>query len=71
LGHALGEGKSLQQALDCQQGVTEGIPTAAALIARAAPTDMPICQAVASLLTGRITLIHAMDQLLARPPRDE
>jgi glycerol-3-phosphate dehydrogenase (NAD(P)+) len=71
LGYALGEGKSLQQALDSQNGVTEGIFTAAALLKRAAPTEMPICKAVASLLAGQITLNHAMGQLLARPLRDE
>ena len=54
-------------------GVTEGVATAPALVARAAASgvELPICQAVADLLAGRVTVAEAMARLLARPRRDE
>jgi glycerol-3-phosphate dehydrogenase (NAD(P)+) len=71
LGFALGQGRSLSEALSTISGVAEGVPAAAALVGRSGPTDIPICQAVASLLDGRITLNQAIAQLLSRPPRNE
>jgi glycerol-3-phosphate dehydrogenase (NAD(P)+) len=71
LGRALGEGRRLVDILARQTGVTEGVATAAALVARAGQVDMPICQSVASLLTGKLTLDQAISQLLSRPQRDE
>jgi len=71
LGRALGEGKTLSEVLAIRTGVTEGVATAAALIARAGLIDMPICRAVALLLAGEITLKQAIAQLLSRPQRDE
>jgi glycerol-3-phosphate dehydrogenase (NAD(P)+) len=71
LGLALGRGKSLSGVLANRTGVTEGVPTAAALVARAGPVDLPICRAVADLLAGVKTLDLAIAQLLSRPQRDE
>jgi glycerol-3-phosphate dehydrogenase (NAD(P)+) len=71
LGVALGRGQSLADILAARQVVTEGVETAPALVARAAGVDMPICSAVAALLTGRTTLDEAKAVLLARPRRDE
>ena len=51
--------------------VIEGVSTAAALVARAAGLDLPICTAVADLLGGRLSLIDAMTRLLARKLREE
>jgi glycerol-3-phosphate dehydrogenase (NAD(P)+) len=51
--------------------VVEGIPTAAALIARATGVDLPICTAVADLIAGAITLPDAIARLLTRKLRDE
>jgi glycerol-3-phosphate dehydrogenase (NAD(P)+) len=71
LGQALGRGDSLPGILASRSGVTEGVPTAAALVARAGGIDLPICRAVADLLAGAKTLDEAIAQLLSRPQRDE
>jgi glycerol-3-phosphate dehydrogenase (NAD(P)+) len=71
LGYALGRGEHLSNILAGRSGVTEGVPTAAALVARAGAVDLPICQAVADLLAGAKTLDQAIAELLSRPQRDE
>ena len=71
LGFALGQGQQLSDILAGRSSVTEGVTTAPALVARAGTVDMPICQAVAALLAGSITVARAMEQLLSRPNRDE
>jgi glycerol-3-phosphate dehydrogenase (NAD(P)+) len=71
LGHALGQGQALADILAARHAVTEGVATAPALVARAEGVDLPICRAVADLVTGRATLGEAMAALLARPRRDE
>jgi glycerol-3-phosphate dehydrogenase (NAD(P)+) len=73
LGMALGRGESLTEILAARQGVTEGVATAPALVARAAKlgVDLPICAAVADLVRGRVTVQEAVARLLARPQRDE
>ena len=71
LGYALGQGQSLASILAERMAVTEGVPTAAALVARAGHVEMPICRAVADLLAGVKTLDQAITQLLSRPQRDE
>ena len=73
LGMALGRGESLTEILAARQGVTEGVTTAPALVARAAQlgVDLPICAAVAELVRGRVTVQEAVARLLARPRRDE
>jgi len=71
LGLALGRGEALAGVLAGRTGVTEGVATAPALLARAAGVDLPICTAVAALLVGQTTLNEAITELLARPRRDE
>jgi glycerol-3-phosphate dehydrogenase (NAD(P)+) len=71
LGYALGRGESLPSILASRSAVTEGVPTAAALVARAGEIDLPICRAVADLLAGVKTLDQSIVQLLSRPQRDE
>jgi glycerol-3-phosphate dehydrogenase (NAD(P)+) len=73
LGHDLGRGRSLEEALAATVGVAEGVATAPALVARAREigVELPICQAVADLLAGEMTVADAMMRLLARPRRDE
>lgn len=71
LGRALGRGASLSEILANQLAVTEGVPTAAALVARAGDVELPICHAVADLLAGVKTLDQTIVQLLSRPQRDE
>jgi glycerol-3-phosphate dehydrogenase (NAD(P)+) len=71
LGYALGQGKSLTDVLASRSAVTEGVATAAALVARAGDVELPICRAVAELLAGSKTLNQAIAELLSRPQRDE
>ena len=73
LGMALGRGESLADILAARQGVTEGVATAPALVARAASlgVEIPICAAVAELVSGKLSVQQAVSQLLARPQRDE
>ena len=71
LGQALGRGESLSTILARRSVVTEGVPTAAALVARAGNLDLPICRAVSDLLAGTRTLNQSIAQLMARPQRDE
>jgi glycerol-3-phosphate dehydrogenase (NAD(P)+) len=71
LGHALGRGESLSDILAQRSAVTEGVTTAAALVARAGGVELPICRAVADLLAGVVTLKQAIGQLMSRPQRDE
>jgi glycerol-3-phosphate dehydrogenase (NAD(P)+) len=71
LGYALGQGERLENVLARRAAVTEGVPTAAALIARAGEVEMPICRVVALMLAGGITVNQAIKELLSRPQRDE
>jgi glycerol-3-phosphate dehydrogenase (NAD(P)+) len=73
LGLALGRGERLGEVLAGRAGVTEGVKTAPALVARAAAlgVELPICAAVAELVAERITVAEAMARLLARPFRAE
>ncbi len=71
LGMELGRGVALADILAGRSAVTEGVATAPALVARAGATDLPICRAVAGLVSGRATLDQAIAALLARPLRDE
>ncbi|WP_428493217.1 NAD(P)H-dependent glycerol-3-phosphate dehydrogenase [Rhodopila sp.] len=71
MGYALGEGQSLSKILESRSGVTEGVMTAAALVARASDVELPICRAVADLLAGVKTVDQVITQLLSRPQRDE
>ncbi|MBV9537773.1 MAG: NAD(P)-dependent glycerol-3-phosphate dehydrogenase [Acidisphaera sp.] len=72
-GLALGRGASVADALAARAGVVEGVATAQALVARARASgiELPICEVVAALLAGAITLTGAMTALLSRPLRDE
>jgi glycerol-3-phosphate dehydrogenase (NAD(P)+) len=71
LGHALGRGDGLENILANRSAVTEGVATAAALVARSRGIELPICRAVADLLAGAVTLDQAIGQLMSRPQRDE
>jgi glycerol-3-phosphate dehydrogenase (NAD(P)+) len=72
-GVALGRGELPENILAGRSAVTEGVTTAPALVARAlrAGVSVPVCAAVAAVVSGRITLTQAMAALLARPLRDE
>jgi glycerol-3-phosphate dehydrogenase (NAD(P)+) len=73
VGLALGSGKSLQEALAGKLSVAEGVASAPAVraLARQLGVEMPICEAVAAVLAGEITLNRAIDGLLSRPLKSE
>ena len=73
LGIALGQGQTIGKALDGRLTVTEGVPTARAMVEMAAARgiDMPIATAVHSVISGNTTVDAAIEALLARPLRSE
>jgi glycerol-3-phosphate dehydrogenase (NAD(P)+) len=73
LGLALGQGRALADILAERSTVAEGVATAPALLARASQSgvSLPICAAVAALVSGAGTIPDMIGSLLARPLRDE
>lgn len=72
-GFALGQGRAAADILAERQSVTEGVATAPAVVAlaRVNGVEMPICEAVANVLSGHVTLGEAMTGLLERPFKAE
>jgi glycerol-3-phosphate dehydrogenase (NAD(P)+) len=73
LGIALGEGKSLDQALMGKLSVAEGVQSAPAIVhlAKSLEVDLPICKAVAAILAGTIKVDTAIENLYNRPLKSE
>ncbi|MEX0582518.1 MAG: NAD(P)H-dependent glycerol-3-phosphate dehydrogenase [Sneathiella sp.] len=73
LGAALGQGDILGEILQQRTAVTEGVYTASAIcrLAEKYNIEMPICVAVNEILNGGIAVSSAVEELLARPFRDE
>ncbi len=73
VGLALAENKSLPQILEELGHVAEGVYTAREVdrLARQYGVDMPISAAVAAVLDGRLTAAQAVEQLMARDPKEE
>jgi glycerol-3-phosphate dehydrogenase (NAD(P)+) len=73
VGLALGRGESLDQALSGKLSVAEGVATAPAVraLARSLGVEAPICEAMAAVLAGEITLDRAIAGLLSRPLKSE
>jgi glycerol-3-phosphate dehydrogenase (NAD(P)+) len=73
LGLVLGQGQALADVLASRSTVAEGVATAPALLARARAlgVSLPICAAVASVVTGAGTISDEIGALMARPLRDE
>lgn len=67
-GVALGRGESLEGRPLAEGAATAGI---AARLARDNAIDAPICEAVAAVLDGRLTVRAAMEALLSRPLKTE
>jgi len=72
-GMALGRGETLADILAARKAVTEGVASAPAVVALGEKhgVDLPICQAVDDVLSGRSGLDTAIDALLNRPFRAE
>ena len=73
VGLALAENKSLAQILAELGHVAEGVYTAREVdrLARELNVDMPISSAVAAVLDGRTSAALALEQLMARDPKEE
>lgn len=73
LGAALGEGRALKDILAERRSVAEGMESAPAVVALAAKykVEMPICQAVDSIVGERISIDEAIVALLSRPFKAE
>ena len=73
LGVALGKGVRLEDASGPGRPLAEGAATAPALVARASRhgVELPIAEAVADVLAGRIQVREAAERLLARPLKSE
>jgi len=68
-GLALGRGVSLDDILSSRKAVTEGVASAPAVVALAKRhgIEMPICEAVETILKGEVSVEDAIETLLARP----
>jgi len=73
LGLGLGQGRSAESLMADRRTVAEGAHTAPVLVqaARKVGGEMPISEAVASLLEGKVSVQAAIEALLARPLKDE
>lgn len=73
LGHALGQGKSLDEILGSRRAVTEGVWTASAIteMARQYGVEMPICSAVNDIVTEGKDIDTVIGGLLSRPLKEE
>lgn len=73
VGLGLAQGKSLAQILEELGHVAEGVYTAREVdrLARKLDIQMPISMAVAAVLDGRISAREAVEQLMARDPKEE
>ncbi len=73
LGRALGEGKKLADILGQRTAVTEGVYTAAAVVALARDKriDMPIAEAVHAIIEERTSVEDAIAGLMQRPLKAE
>jgi glycerol-3-phosphate dehydrogenase (NAD(P)+) len=73
VGLALGAGQTLEDALAGKVSVAEGVASAPAIAALADRhrVDMPICKAVAAILSGQADVDAAIAGLLSRPLKSE
>ena len=73
LGLALGQGQTVQEALAGKRSVAEGYESAPAVreLARKLGVETPICEAVAAILAGEVSVDAAIEDLLTRPLKPE
>ncbi len=69
LGVALGEGRTLKEVMASRTSVAEGVPTSSAVVelARSKGIEMPIAEAVNSIVTEEKTVSRAILDILSRP----
>ncbi|MBK20397.1 MAG: glycerol-3-phosphate acyltransferase [Rhodospirillaceae bacterium] len=73
LGEALGKGETLEKVLASRNSIAEGVTSAAAVstLAKRLGIEMPITEAVAAIVDGKVTVDDAIEALLARPFQSE
>jgi len=73
VGLALGQGQTLEEALAGKVSVAEGVQSAPAVcdLGRKNKVDLPLCNAVNAVLSGRMSVDQAIDALLSRPLKSE
>jgi glycerol-3-phosphate dehydrogenase (NAD(P)+) len=73
VGLALGRGQRLPEILAHLGHVAEGVLSAPMVLARAAAlrVEMPLCEAVTQVLSGQLTPVRALEQLMSREARSE
>ncbi len=73
VGLALGGGLSLAQALEGKVSVAEGVESAPAVVelGKRFNVELPLCNAVAAVLSGRISVDDAVGGLMSRPLKSE
>jgi glycerol-3-phosphate dehydrogenase (NAD(P)+) len=73
VGLALGQGKTLDEALAGKVSVAEGVASAPAVrdLAARIGVEAPICEAVAAILAGEVGVEAAISGLLSRPLKSE
>ena len=73
VGLALGAGQTLGEALAGKVSVAEGVESAPAVrdLARRLGVEIPICEAVAAILKGEVSVQDALTGLLSRPLKSE
>ena len=73
LGKSIGEGRKASELMKDRRTVAEGAHTAPVLdrIAKERGIDMPLVDAVATLLAGKIEIGELLETMLSRPPGDE
>ncbi|MGI9482842.1 MAG: NAD(P)H-dependent glycerol-3-phosphate dehydrogenase [Hyphomicrobiales bacterium] len=73
LGLGLGQGKSMEEIMASRKSVAEGAHTAPILteLATRAGIDMPICNGVSDIVSGKAGVDQTIEELLNRPLRAE
>ncbi|MFT4091259.1 MAG: NAD(P)H-dependent glycerol-3-phosphate dehydrogenase [Asticcacaulis sp.] len=73
VGLALGRGQTLAQALEGKISVAEGVESAPAVrhLGERLGVELPICNAVAAILAGEVSVDKAIGELMTRPLKTE
>jgi len=73
VGLAMGKGLTLAQALEGKVSVAEGVESAPAVVelGKRFNVELPLCNAVAAVLSGKISVEDAVGSLMSRPLKSE
>lgn len=72
-GHAIGQGKSVEETIDSMNQVVEGVSTAVvtAQLAKELGVEMPITEAMADVINGKLSISDALKILMGRTQKPE